>query len=87
MTDFKGCYRRGMMIPSRNVFAVSILALLFTTLNALGQEVENIQGPILKLDTAQINFGELYNGDIVDHSFKLTNTGDEPLKIFDLRGS
>ena len=40
-----------------------------------------------KFETEEYNFGTVKQGEIVNHEFKFTNTGKEPLVITDARGS
>ncbi len=38
-------------------------------------------GPAISFETAEHNFGEIAQGDVVEHTFKFTNTGTQPLII------
>jgi hypothetical protein len=38
-------------------------------------------GPAITFDTAEHNFGDIKQGDIVEHTFTFTNTGTQPLII------
>jgi len=45
---------------------------------ARGQEV---RGPKLVLEEREFDFGEVKEGKVVEHTFRLFNKGDQPLKI------
>ena len=38
-------------------------------------------GPSITFETSEHNFGEIKQGDVVEHTFKFTNTGNQPLII------
>ncbi len=42
---------------------------------------EKPSGPVIKFEEKSKDFGELTQGDKVEHTFKLTNVGNEVLKI------
>lgn len=46
-------------------------------------------GPLttIEFDNIEHDFGTITQGDVVDHVFKFTNTGDEPLVIKNAKGS
>ena len=41
----------------------------------------------MKFDNSEHDFGPIYEGDKVEHTFKFTNTGSEPLIISNAKGS
>ncbi len=43
--------------------------------------------PVLQVDNPRFNFGEIFQGDKVPHTFEFVNTGDETLKIDRVRSS
>lgn len=55
--------------------AVTLAATVF------GQAVEKPYGPIIAWEKATYDFGDMAQGDKVEHIFKFTNTGIEPLVI------
>ena len=61
----------------RNSLVSVFLALMFS-LSAYSQE-EN--GPDFKFDETKHDFGDIIQGDAVEHNFKFTNVGKEPLLI------
>ena len=38
-------------------------------------------GPALTFEESEFNFGDITQGDVVEHTFKFTNTGTQPLVI------
>lgn len=38
-------------------------------------------GPVITFEKSSHDFGDIYQGDKVEHTFKFTNTGNEPLII------
>jgi hypothetical protein len=65
-----------------------IALCLLLTLSASAQEAkssEKVNGPVLTLEKTTHDFGDIYQGDRVEHVFKFTNTGNEPLIIQDIR--
>jgi len=38
-------------------------------------------GPVLTFEATEHNFGDITQGDVVEHTFKFTNTGTQPLII------
>ncbi len=43
--------------------------------------------PVMSFDEAMYDFGTINEGDIVEHTFSFTNTGDAPLVITNAKGS
>lgn len=41
----------------------------------------NANGPVITFEKKNHNFGDIYQGDKVEETFKFTNTGNEPLII------
>jgi uncharacterized protein DUF1573 len=61
----------------KKIFAL----LLFTSTVALAQEESNVPGPVITFEEASFDFGDIYQGDKVEHIFNFENTGDTPLII------
>lgn len=49
--------------------------------------IEEVVGPVITFEQTTFEFGEIMDGDKVEHVFKFTNTGDEPLVISNAKGS
>ena len=64
---------------------VSLFLLVSVVL--LAQEQETAAAPILTFDEQVFDFGEITQGDVVEHVFTFTNTGDSPLILTNARGS
>jgi hypothetical protein len=44
-------------------------------------------GPVLTLEKNTHDFGDIFQGDVVEHTFKFTNTGNQPLLITNIQTS
>lgn len=60
-----------------------IIIFLMLFVNALPQLIE----PKVSVQQTEYDFGDINQNDIVDHSFVITNTGGDVLKISDVRAS
>jgi len=60
--------------------AVVLFCFVAATL-ASAQTASVAHGPVINWDNPTHDFGDIYQGDKVEHSFKFTNTGSEPLII------
>lgn len=67
--------------------ALGIVALIFSGFMKLDQNRSVDQGARIKLDNIQFHFGEVEEGTLAEHVFKLTNVGDEPLRILKVEGT
>ncbi len=63
--------------------------LLMTVLlyPVLAQDAQKTNGPVLTLEKISHDFGDIQQGDVVEHVFKFTNTGNEPLIITNVQVS
>lgn len=52
-----------------------------------GAETKNKRGAIAKVDSTVHNFGEVWTNQSLEHAFSITNTGDETLKILQVKPS
>lgn len=59
-------------------FLVSFLIILMPFINTYAQKN---RAPEFKFNESKIDFGEIFQGDVVEHSFEFTNIGDTPLVI------
>lgn len=73
-------------------YAILAFLVLFVSA-AFAQEAKpqapviKADGPILTLETNTHDFGDIYQGDVVEHTFKFTNTGNQPLLITNIQTS
>lgn len=67
----------------------SILAILLLTVSAVfAQEkpqAPKTDGPVITLEETTYDFGTITQGDVVEHIFKFTNTGNQPLIITNIQ--
>lgn len=65
--------------------------LLFFVSVAFAQEAKvetpviKADGPVLTLEKNTYDFGDIFQGDVVEHTFKFTNTGNQPLMITNIQ--
>ena len=64
----------------KRILAVTLLVVVGLGIAALGQ-------PKISVDQIQYNFGNVVAGIAVEHTYVITNTGDAPLKITNVRTS
>ena len=57
-----------------------IALLIFISTVSLAQEA-NVPGPVITFEEGEFNFGDIFQGDKVEHIFNFENTGDSPLII------
>src|SRR5687767_7841434 len=62
------------------LFIVAIFAFAFQAF-AQEQAAKKVDGPVITWDKKTHDFGDIYQGDKVEHTFYFTNTGNEPLII------
>lgn len=73
-------------------YAILGILLLFVSA-AFAQEAKveapviKADGPVLTLEKSTHDFGDIYQGDVVEHTFKFTNTGNQPLLITNIATS
>ncbi len=58
-----------------------IVALFFISSVAMAQEEANVPGPVITFEEGEFGFGDITQGDKVEHVFNFENTGDSPLLI------
>lgn len=59
---------------------LSLIVLAFFT-TAYAQEEKPANGPVITFEDDSHDFGDIYQGDKVKHTFSFENTGNEPLII------
>lgn len=59
-----------------------LIVVLGFAVNVSGQAVQaKANGPVITFEKNTYDFGDIYQGDKVEHTFKFTNTGNEALVI------
>lgn len=68
----------------RKLFLIimGLFCVVFLAEAALGQARK---GPRIAVEGRQFDFGEVKEGTELEHTFKVLNKGDEPLKIISVR--
>jgi hypothetical protein len=66
---------------------LSIIALVLMGTVAFAQTVSKQNGPVITWNKTSHDFGKITQGDVVEHTFSFTNTGNEPLIITDVKVS
>jgi hypothetical protein len=51
------------------------------------RDAQQAKFPVMEFEVKEHDFGTVEEGDVVEHSFKFTNTGDAPLIITDAKAS
>ncbi len=65
---------------TRKFFALSLLLAGFVLIGqAQSQNEETTEGPEITFAESSKNFGDITQGDVVEHTFKFENTGNQPL--------
>ncbi|MFN3841014.1 MAG: DUF1573 domain-containing protein [Cyclobacteriaceae bacterium] len=64
-----------------------ILALTVALVFPVAAQSQKEKGPVLTLEKTSHDFGDIQQGDVVEHVFKFTNTGNEPLIITNVQAS
>ncbi len=57
------------------------VALFFISSVAVAQEEASMPGPVITFEESEFSFGDINQGDKVEHIFNFENTGDSPLII------
>ena len=62
-------------------FLFITVVFLGACLQTIGQNIVEKQGPIITFEKKSHDFGDIEQGDKVEHTFEFSNTGTEPLII------
>lgn len=65
----------------RKLVLFMALAFMVFSVQAQEQEKEKADGPVLTFEQSSKDFGDITQGEKVEHVFKLENTGNSPLVI------
>jgi hypothetical protein len=68
-------------------FLVLFVSAVFAQEAKTQAPVIKADGPVLTLETNTHDFGDIFQGDVVEHTFKFTNTGNQPLLITNIQTS
>lgn len=71
----------------KKILLLSVLFFAVLSVSAQSPTTANQNGPVLSWDKNTHDFGDIVQGDVVQHTFKFTNTGNEPLVITDVQVS
>jgi hypothetical protein len=71
----------------KKILLLSVLFFAVLSVFAQSPTTANQNGPVLSWDKNTHDFGDIVQGDVVQHTFKFTNTGNEPLVITDVQVS
>ena len=64
-----------------------MIAVLLVSASAAFAQSAKQNGPVMTWDKNTHDFGSIVQGDVVEHTFKFTNTGNEPLIITNVQVS
>lgn len=71
----------------KKIVMIAVLFVSAATVFAQSATTANQSGPVLSWDKSTHDFGSIFQGDVVEHTFKFTNTGNEPLIITNVQVS
>ncbi len=75
-----------MKTMSKNISAF-VLSLSMLGFQAINPNYSQDHGAKIKISQESFDFGEVQEGSVVNHIFRVTNVGDSVLNIYKLRGS
>ncbi|NME72199.1 DUF1573 domain-containing protein [Flammeovirga aprica] len=58
-----------------------LVLALFLGLIGIVASAQDTAGPVITFEEKTYEFGDIHQGDVVEHTFKFSNTGDTPLVI------
>jgi hypothetical protein len=67
------------------LFLIVVLGIAVQSFGQTSTQKEKVSGPVITFEKNTHDFGEIYQGDKVEHVFKFTNTGNEPLIITNIQ--
>jgi hypothetical protein len=65
--------------------AILFFATIFVLGSAVAQSTESTNGPEITFEESNHDFGDITQGDVVEHIFKFENTGKQPLIISNVK--
>jgi len=69
----------------RKSWLVGIICIPLLTICSHSSLAQGLQGPKMALEEQVFDFKEVKEGDVISHSFKVFNRGDEMLRILRVR--
>lgn len=71
----------------KKMLMIAMVLVSVASAYAQSATTANQNGPVLSWDKNTHDFGNIVQGDVVEHTFKFTNTGNEPLIITNVQVS
>jgi hypothetical protein len=71
----------------KKIMMIAALVVATIAVSAQSTTTASKNGPVLTWDKSTHDFGNMVNGDVAEHTFKFTNTGNEPLVITNVQVS
>lgn len=65
----------------KHLFVLAIFGVLAVNAFAQSAEPTKVAGPYFTWETTSHDFGDIFQGDKVEYTYKFTNTGTEPIVI------
>ena len=66
----------------KKIFTLSLIfAALVVVVNAQSQSNASVDGAEITFSESSKDFGDITQGDVIEHTFKFENTGSQPLII------
>ena len=66
----------------KKIFTLSLIfAALVVVVNAQSQSSASVEGAEITFSESNKDFGDITQGDVIEHTFKFENTGNQPLII------
>jgi len=69
----------------KNLFAVILLGISAVTFAQEVVKVDSANAPVITFEESIFEFGEIMQGDVVEHVFVFTNTGKSPLILSNVK--
>jgi len=69
----------------KNLFAVILLGVSVVTFSQEVVKVDSANAPVITFDEQLFEFGQITQGDVVEHVFAFTNTGKSPLILSNVK--
>jgi hypothetical protein len=87
MIEFAGCKRVFVFFQGRNASMTRYFSVFCILLSCMFAAASWASAPKIVVDQENFNFGRIYQGEKVEHTFRFQNTGDAPLNVEKVRTS